>query len=243
MLKAKGLSTCAMILAAGLGTRMRPLTDRIPKPLVKLNGKPLVDHVIGRFEQVGIESIAVNLHYHADQLEAHLKERKTPRIFFSDERAEILNSGGGAKKMLKHADGKPFLLANADTVWMESGAGSVARLVQAWDPGRMDILLLLASAATAVGYDGKGDFLCMQDGRLVRRPEHDVAPFVYAGFAIFKSSLFDDTPDKPFSLNLLFDRAIARERLYGVPLDGRWMHIGTVAALHEAEQLVRDSAL
>ena len=239
MLKAKGLSTCALVLAAGLGTRMRPLTDKLPKPLVKLNGAPLIDHVIGRLEQGGVESVAVNLHYHADQLETYLSRRKTPRILFSDERAQILDSGGGAKKMLPHVNGRPFLLANADTVWMESGTSNIVRMIQAWDAGRMDILVLLASAATAIGYEGKGDFLMQQDGRLARRPEHGVAPFVYAGFAIFRPELFNDTPDAPFSLNLLFNRAIEQGKLYGLRLDGVWMHVGTIDALHEAEQLIK----
>jgi MurNAc alpha-1-phosphate uridylyltransferase len=238
MLKAKGLSSCAMILAAGLGTRMRPLTDQTPKPLIKLNGMPLIDHVISRLLQAGVETIAVNLHYHADQLEAHLKQCQQPRIIFSDERAKILDSGGGAKKMLPHIGGKPFLLANSDTLWMENAADNVARLVEAWDEKRMDILLLLASTATAIGYDGKGDFMCAPDGKLTRRHEHDVAPFAYAGVAIFKPELFNDTPDTPFSLNLLFNRAIEREKLYGLRLDGVWMHVGTIDALRKAENLI-----
>jgi MurNAc alpha-1-phosphate uridylyltransferase len=238
MLNARGLSTCAMILAAGLSTRMRPLTDKIPKPLIKLKGVPLIDHVIHRLEQAGVESIAVNLHYHADQLENYLKQRKRPRIIFSDERQKILDSGFGAKRMLKHIGEKPFLLANSDTVWRENAVSNVARLIEAWDGERMDVLLLLASTATAIGYEGKGDFICAQDGKLARRGEHGVAPFAYAGFAIFKPDLFKSTPDAPFSLNLLFDRAIERQRLYGLRLDGVWMHIGTPEALREAEEFI-----
>jgi MurNAc alpha-1-phosphate uridylyltransferase len=243
MLKEKGLSSCALILAAGLSTRMRPLTDKIPKPLVRLNDQPLIDHVIGRLLQTDIESLAVNLHYHAEQLEAYLKRRQTPHILFSDERQKLLNSGFGAKRMLEHVDGKPFLLANSDTVWIEGATKNVPRMVEIWDGARMDGLLLLASIATSLGYEGLGDFHCAQDGRLTRRKEHAIVPFAYAGFAILNPLLFENTPNEPFSLNLVFDRAIERHRLYGLRLDGIWMHIGTPQALSDAESALAGSAV
>ncbi len=242
MLKNKNLSACAMVLAAGMSTRMRPLTDTMPKPLVPLRGIPLIDHVIGRLEQAGVETVVVNLHYHADRLEAHLKQRQKPRIVFSDERGKILDSGLGAKRMLPHIGDKPFLLANSDTVWRENAAPNVPRMLDAWDEHRMDILLLLASTATSIGYDGRGDFHCDASGLLSRRGTHETAPFAYAGFAVLKPELFKDTPEEPFSLNLLFDRAITAKRLYGLRLDGVWMHIGTPQALVQSENFLAQDA-
>lgn len=237
-----GLSSCAMILAAGMSTRMRPLTDKLPKPLIKLSGKPLIDHVIDALQQAGIKSVAVNLHYHADQLENYLQARPAPRVIFSDEREKILDSGLGAKKMLTHVGGKAFLLANADTIWTGTPSKTIERLIARWDPQQMDILLLLAPTASSLGYDGRGDFTCDAQGRLIRRGEQAVAPFAYAGVAIFKPELFDGTPGTPFSLNLLFDRAIEAGRLYGLPLDGIWMHVGTPQALRDAEALLAGAA-
>lgn len=236
MLK-EGLSSCALILGAGEGRRMRPLTDTIPKPMVKLGGVALIDRVITRLQEAGVTSIVVNLHYLADTLEDHLKPRLSPRVFFSDERAQILDSGFGAKKMLPHVGGKPFLLANADTVWAGEAANA-RRLANAWDPAKMDILLLLADIKRSIGFDGRGDFTCDAEGRLTRRMPDASAPFAYAGFAILKPELFDDTPNAPFSLNKLFDRASAKGKLHGLPLEGIWMHVGTPQALAEAEALL-----
>lgn len=238
LLQEKDISPCALVLAAGLGTRMRPLTDRIPKPLVPLGGKALLDHVLDRLEQAGIERAGVNVHYHADMIEGHLSARRRPQIVISDERAQILDSGGGARKMLPLVGDKPFLLANSDTVWLEQGVQNVSRMIALWDARKMDILLLLASRESSIGFEGKGDFFCDEAGRLTRRAPADEAPYAYAGFALFKPDLFADTPDAPFSLNLLFDRAIAKGTLFGKVLEGRWMHVGTLQALDEAEALL-----
>jgi MurNAc alpha-1-phosphate uridylyltransferase len=237
----RGSSTIrsALVLAAGLGTRMRPITDTMPKPLVRVGGRTLLDHALDRLVEAAIENAVVNVHYFPDQVEAHLRGRERPRIAISDERARLLETGGGAKKalpLLAGADGSaPFALLNSDSLWVDGPTSNMASLVETWAPERMDILLLAAPVATSVGYDGRGDFLMDADGRLRRRPERDVAPFVYAGAAILKPELFADTPDGPFSLNLLFDRAIALDRLYGMRLEGEWLHVGTPEAIPAAE--------
>ena len=234
----------AMVLAAGLGTRMRPLTESRPKPLVEVAGRPLVDHILDRLEAAGVAKAVVNLHYRADQLEAHLRARDgSMEIAVSDERAELLETGGGVKKALPLLGEGPFLLANTDSVWIEGAESLVERLRDAWDPQAMDILLVVAPMVLAWGYAGDGDFLMAPDGRLMRRPERELAPFVYTGLGILSPHLFDDTPDGPFSLNLLFDRAIDAERLYGLRMDGPWMHVGTPDAVAEAERVITESVL
>ncbi len=225
----------AMVLAAGLGTRMKPLTEKLPKPLVRVAGRPLVDHVLDRLAEAGVATAVANVHHHADLLEDHLKTRAAPKIVISDERDRLLDSGGGVKKALGTLGAAPFFAINADTIWIEGFSANLARLARAFDPARMDAILLLAATATSIGYDGRGDFLLDQEGRLTRRPERTVTPFVYAGAAILRPELFADTPDGAFSLNLLFDRAIAQQRLFGLRLDGLWMHVGTPEAIAEAE--------
>ncbi|MFH6784204.1 MULTISPECIES: nucleotidyltransferase family protein [Methylobacterium] len=235
--------TRAFVLAAGLGKRMRPITATTPKPLVEVAGKSLVDYALDRIAQAGIPEAVVNVHYLADLMEAHLvRRRSAPLITISDERETLLETGGGVKKALRHLGPAPFMVLNSDSFWLEGPQPNLGRLVAAWDPERMDMLLLLASAATSLGYDGPGDFHMDGEGRLTRRAEREVSPFVYAGVAILKPDLFADTPDGAFSLNLLFDRAIAAERLFGLRLDGQWLHVGTPEALREAEERVRASA-
>ncbi len=241
-MSAMTFSSTAMILAAGLGTRMRPLTDTMPKPLVPLCGKPLLDHVIERLCEGGASRIAVNVHYHADMIEAHLGKRRAPDIIISDERAQILDSGGGAKKMLPALDGDAFFLANADTAWSEQNVSNMRAMRAAFDSDTADILLLLAEHTHSIGFEGKGDFHLGKEGRLIRRGTDDAAPFAYAGVGIFKKELFENTPDTPFSLNLLFDRAIQAGRLFGLALQGTWMHVGTVEALADAEQHLKACA-
>ena len=229
----------AMILGAGLGTRMRPLTDVVPKPLVRLNGKALIDHALDRLEAAGITRVVVNVHYRADQLEAHLKTRTSPRILISDERDELLDTGGGVVKALPLLGDKPFLIHNSDTAWIEGIGGSLSRLIAGWDGDRMDSLMLLALAATSVGYEGHGDFNMEASGVLTRRRERVEAPFVFAGVSIAHPRLFAGAPAGAFSLNKLWDGAIAERRLYGTRLDGVWMHIGTPEALAEAERRLK----
>jgi N-acetyl-alpha-D-muramate 1-phosphate uridylyltransferase len=228
--------TTAMVLAAGLGKRMRPITDRIPKPLVEVGGKALIDHAIDRLGKAGVETVVVNVHYLADQIQAHLRQRRRPTIIISDERGELLETGGGVRRALPLLGRKPFFVLNSDSLWTERRKSNLALMQQAWDPHRMDILLLVAACAESVGYEGRGDFVMSASGRLNRRGEREDAPFVYAGVAILKPHLFDDTPDEAFSLNRLFDRAILVGRLYGLPLDGQWLHVGTPEAIVAAEK-------
>ncbi|MDX6804613.1 nucleotidyltransferase family protein [Terrihabitans rhizophilus] len=232
----------AMVLAAGLGTRMKPLTLTMPKPMVPVCGQPLIDHVLDRLEDAGAETVVVNLHHHADVLEAHLAGRKHPRIILSDERDGLLDSGGGIRKALPHLGELPFFVMNADTIWIEGMRPNLRGLAQAFDGDRMDGLLLLAASTTSVGYDGRGDFLLDPEGRLARRPERGVAPFVYAGAAVLHPRLFRDAPEGAFSLNRLFNTAIGDGRLFGLRLEGLWMHVGTPEAIAEAETCYATSA-
>ncbi len=234
----------AMILAAGLGTRMRPLTEQVPKPLVRVQGKPLIDYCLEALQAAGIARIVVNVHHLADQLETHLAGRgDAPRVIISDERDRLLDSGGGIKKALSHLDSRPFVVLNADSFWTEAGRPNLARMAAAWDDDTMDMLLLVAGMTEAVGYDAAGDFIMDPDGRLSRRAETTIAPFVYAGVTIIHPRVFADTPDEPFSLNLLFDRAIEAGRLHGVRLDGMWFHVGTPQSLRDVDHAIARSAL
>src|ERR1700752_5103459 len=231
----------AMVLAAGLGKRMRPLTDTLPKPLVPVAGRALIDHVLDKLAEAGVTQAVVKVHHRADQIEAHVKGRARPRIVISDERGELLDTGGGIVKALPHLGSAPFFHMNSDTVWIEGGAPNLARLAGHFDPVRMDILLLLAPTATSIGYDGRGDFNMAPDGRLSRRPERQIAPFVYAGAAILAPAIFADAPKGAFSLNRMFDRAAEAGRLLGLRLDGTWMHVGTPEAIKAAEAAILES--
>ena len=231
----------AMLLAAGLGTRMRPLTDDRPKPLVQVAGRALLDHVLDTLEQAGVGTVVVNVHYCAGMMEAHLAARKSPKIILSDERSGLLDSGGGVKKALPHLGDEPFFILNADSIWREGAQPNLARLAAAFDPNRMDALLLLAPTADSLGYSGRGDFRRDDDGRLSRRAGEAV-PYVYTGAAILSPDAFQGFDDEIFSLNRLFDRAIAAQRLYGLPIEGLWMHIGTPEAVIEAEEALAMNA-
>ena len=231
----------AMVLAAGLGKRMRPLTDTLPKPLVPVAGRALIDHVLDKLAEAGVTQAVVNVHHRADQIEAHVKGRARPRIVISDERGELLDTGGGIVKALPHLGSAPFFHMNSDTVWIEGVTPNLARLAGHFDPVRMDILLLLAPTATSIGYDGRGDFNMAPDGRLSRRPERQIAPFVYAGAAILAPAIFADAPKGAFSLNRMFDRAAEAGRLLGLRLDGTWMHVGTPEAIKAAEAAILES--
>ena len=227
----------AMVLAAGYGARMRPLTTTMPKPLVKLAGRTLIDHVLDRLAEAGVETAIVNVHYLPEQIEAHMRGRaaRPPKTIISDERALLLDTGGGAKKSLPELGPGPFFVHNSDSVWAEGATPALPHMLKLWDPAHMDCLLLLAPMSTSLGYHARGDFDMTSDGRLTRRGERQVVPFAFAGVSLCEAKLFDDAPDGPFSLNLLWDQALAKDRLYGVRLDGRWMHVGTPEALAEAE--------
>jgi MurNAc alpha-1-phosphate uridylyltransferase len=233
----------AMVFAAGLGTRMRPLTDRIPKPLVEVAGKAMIDHVLDRFAAAGLTTAIVNVHYLADQIEAHLAARARPRIIVSDERGKLLDQGGGIRRVLPLFGDAPFFLANTDAFWIDGPSDNLRRLAAAWDPNEMDVLLLVAATTMSVGVDWAGDFLMSPDGRLSRRKESEVAPFVYTGVGIIKPDLFTAETRDVFRLAPFFFEAAERGRLHGRRLDGLWLHVGTPQAIAEAERRITESVL
>lgn len=234
--------THAFVLAAGKGERMRPLTDTLPKPLVRLAGKPLIDHVLDRLAAAGIGHAVVNVHYLADQIERHLANRTEPKIVISDERDALLDTGGGTVRALPLLGTRPFLIHNSDSVWIEGFGSNIERLLEFWDETKMDSLMLVAPMATSIGYSGLGDFAMDADARLTRQQGTQLAPFVFAGVSIAHPGLFADAPDGTFSLNRVWDRARASGRLYGLRLDGQWMHVGTPDAVIEAETAIGDAA-
>lgn len=234
--------TSAMIMAAGLGTRMRPLTNTKPKPLVEVAGKALIDHVIDRLVEAGVTMIVVNVHYLADMIEEHLARRKDVEIRISDERAELLDSGGGVLKALDEFAGQPFFHVNSDTVWVEGTSRALERLKARWNPDTMDALMLLAPTVHTVCYEGRGDFMMDAEGRLSRVPEHRIAPFVWMSVEIVHPRLFAGAPGGKFSINPLWDKAIGQGRLYGERLDGVWMHIDRPDAIAASEAYLADRA-
>ena len=232
----------AMVLAAGFGTRMHPLTEKLPKPLVAVAGRALIDHVLDRLAAAGVDQAVVNVHHFAEQVIRHLKERKRPRVTVSDERGLLLGTGGGVKKALPHLSDAPFFHINSDTLWIDGATPNLKRLAQAFDPAAMDALLLLAPTTGSIGYAGRGDFTMAADGRLQKRGDQASAPFVYAGAAILTPALFKDTPEGEFLLTPLFDRAASAGRLHGLRLQGLWMHVGTPDAIAPAEAAIKAGA-
>ena len=230
----------AMIMAAGLGTRMRHLTNDRPKPLVEVRGKALIDHSLDRLIASGVTMIVVNIHYKAQMLRDHLLKRKDVEIRFSEETDELLGTGGGVVKAIKHFEDQPFFILNSDSIWVEGYGSALNNMKRRWDPDKMDGLMLLASMITALGYDGRGDFVMEQDGRLGRVPERRLAPFAYPGVQIAHPRLFADAPKGEFSTNVMWDRAIAKGRLFGMRLDGVWLHVGTPEAVREADTFLAD---
>jgi MurNAc alpha-1-phosphate uridylyltransferase len=235
-----------MILAAGLGTRMAPLTAERPKPLIELMGKPLIDYAIDRLAQAGVTLIIVNVHYKADMLIAHLEKRgkKDSRleIRIYDETGAILDTGGAVARALPAFAGEAFFTHNSDSLWVEGMGSALERMKARWDPETMDALMLLAPTVTAIGYDGRGDFTMDALGGLQRREEMKLAPFVWTGVQIVHPRLFEGAPEGRFSINPLWDRAIAKGRLFGTRLDGTWIHVGTPEGLLDAENFLRDLA-
>lgn len=225
----------AMILAAGLGQRMRPLTDSKPKPMIEISGKPMIDHQLDRLAAAGIGDCVVNVHYLAPVMERHLSARKAPRIHFSHEET-LLETGGGVVKALKLLGAEPFFALNGDQLWLDGPTPMLERLARHWDGKIMDALLLQHPIVAAHGYGGYGDYFMDPAGALKRRREEAVAPFVFAGVQILHPRLFKDCPAGPFSLRLLYDRAEASGRLHGMRHDGEWFHIGTPETLPLAEE-------
>lgn len=225
----------AMILAAGLGTRMRPITDTIPKPLVEVAGKTLLDHALDAVAKAGVGQVTVNVHYLAEQIETHVSGKTTPAIAISDEREELLDSGGGVKHALPLLEKGPLYILNADSFWKDSIDPNLKAMGERWSPALMDMMLLVADRSDAVGFDGNGDFFIDALGKLERRGKAKHAPYVYAGAIICETRLFETISERKFSLNRLFDDAIASGRLFGHRLDGLWLHVGTPDAIGQAE--------
>jgi N-acetyl-alpha-D-muramate 1-phosphate uridylyltransferase len=224
----------AMLMAAGLGKRMRPLTAHRPKPLVPVAGKALIDHALDRIEAAGIRHVIVNVHYKADMVEAHLAKRAGRtgcRYVISDERAQLLETGGGLIKALPLLGDVPFLCANSDNLWLDGPRSAITQLADRWDDAAMDALLLLVPHARAQGHAGPGDFHMDARGQLSRRKPGRVAPFVYTGVQILSPRLISDPPQAAFSTNVFWDRAIAAGRAYGLSHQGTWFDVGTPAAL------------
>jgi len=223
----------AMVLAAGLGLRMRPITETLPKALVPLAGRALLDHAIDRLAAAGVERVVVNAHYLAEMVRRHLAPRATPEITVSPE-DELLETGGGVQKALPLL-GDVFYVVNSDVFWLDGRTPALLRLARAFDPVRIDALLLLQRTVTALGYDGRGDFVLDPWGGLRRRGEREVAPHLFAGVQILSKRLFADVKPGRFSLNALYDRALAEGRIAGIVHDGEWYHIGTPPGLALAE--------
>jgi len=228
-----------MVLAAGFGVRMRPITDRIPKPLVPVGGKTLLDHVLDKIAEAGVERAVVNVHHFADQIIAHVAGRTHPTVTISDERDAILGTGGGVARALPLLGPDPFFHLNADTMWIDGVRPNLARLADAFDPAIMDVLLLMAPTTLSIGYKGAGDYTMAPDGTLKKRRERQVAPFVYAGAAIMRPELFADAPRGAFELPpTVWAKAEESGRLFGLRLEGVWMHVGTPDAIGAAERAI-----
>lgn len=231
----------AMVMAAGIGKRMRPLTATRPKPLVRVAGKALIDHSLDRIEAAGIGHVVVNVHYLADALEAHLAAQKRGfTIAVSDERAQLLETGGGMIKALPLLTGDPILIVNSDNIWTDGPQDSIRYLARHWDDAKMDALLLVIRQASATGHGGRGDFHMDPAGKLSRRKAGHIAPFVYTGIQLVSRRLLEGAPEGAFSTNILWDRAIAAGRLYGLSHMGQWFDVGTPAAIAPTEAALTD---
>ena len=227
-------SDTAMVMAAGLGKRMRPLTATMPKPLVRVAGKPLIDHTLDRLAEAGVARAVVNVHYLADALEAHVAERTSPKVEISDERDMLLETGGGmVKAQSRLAD--PFFCLNSDNIWLDGPVNAFAELSDFWDAERMDALLLVVTHKRAGNFNGPGDFHVDAMGGVTRRKPGRIAPFVYTGIQLVSHRLLRDAPEGKFSTNILWDRAIEEGRLFALPFNGEWFEVGTPAAIRTTE--------
>lgn len=227
-------SDTAIILSAGLGKRMRPLTATQPKPMVRVMGRPLIDYALNALEEAGVAKAVVNVHYLADALQAHLAKRTSPEITVSDERAQLLETGGG----LVHAQAllpDPFFCLNSDNIWLDGPRNVFRELSDGWDAERMDALLLMVRHPQAHNYDGEGDFHLDPLGRVSRRRPGRIAPYIYTGIQLVSQRLLRDAPEGPFSTNVLWTRAIEEGRLFGIVHTGHWFEVGTPAAIPATE--------
>ena len=227
-------SDTAMVLAAGLGTRMRPLTNDRPKPLVEVAGKPLIDHALDRLAEAGVANAVVNVHHFGDAVESHLRSRTVPAVAISDERDQLLETGGGlirAERLLPD----PFFCVNSDNIWLDGPVTAFHELSACWDAGKMDALLLPVPHARASNFRGKGDFHMDGTGRLTRRSGDETAPFVFTGVQLIAKRLLREAPEGPFSTNLLWSRAIDEGRLFGAAFAGQWFEVGDPGAIAPTE--------
>jgi N-acetyl-alpha-D-muramate 1-phosphate uridylyltransferase len=233
----------AMVMAAGLGTRMRPLTDHIPKPLVQVAGKPLIEHALDKLRLAGVNRAIVNVHYLPEQVEAYLAHHASDlELEISDERALLMETGGGLVQALPMIDANPFYCVNSDAIWTDGVVDALTRLAGHWDEERMDGLLLLVPRERAFNHNGKGDFFLDEEERPVRRGSADSAPFVYTGIQLLSHAFLSDAPSGPFSTNILWDRAIAKGRLFGMAHIGDWFDIGSPEAIAPTEAALRANA-
>jgi len=230
----------AMVMAAGLGKRMRPLTATRPKPLVEVAGKALLDHAFDRLRAAGVKKAVVNVHYLPDALEAHLETKvKGIEIAVSDERDRLLETGGGLVKALPLIDADPFLVVNSDNLWVDGPVDTLRQLAALWDDARMDALLLLVPLTRAHCHDGQGDFLMSASGAVRRKQPGTAAPFVYTGIQMLSKRLFTgDIPEGPFSTNILWDRAIEAGRCFGTPRQGLWFDVGAPPNIRKTEEIL-----
>ena len=232
----------AMVMAAGLGKRMRPLTATRPKPLIEVAGRPLLDHVLDKLRAAGVEKVVVNVHYLPGSIEAHLAAKPHGLQFaISDERKQLLETGGGLVKAAPMIDADPFLVVNSDNFWVDGPADALKLLASHWDDERMDALLLLVPHARAQNHRGMGDFHMDRHGRLRRRAPGRVAPFVYTGIQIMAKRLLEGAPDGPFSTNILWDKAIEAGRCFGAVHQGLWFDVGTPPAIRKTEAYLADA--
>ena len=233
--------SAAMVLAAGLGKRMRPLTATRPKPLIEVAGRTLLDRALDHLVTAGVARAVINTHYFADQVDAHVRGRCDLDIRLSDERAVLLETGGGVTKALPLIDADPFYVINSDNLFVDGSVDTLKLLAQRWNPTEMDALLLLVPLARAAGYEGRGDFHMDARGAVRRRAEHRVAPYVYSGVQLLAKSLFEGEPVEPFSMWRIWDRLLASKRLYGIVHQGLWFHVGTPQAVTETESQLATS--
>jgi len=238
---AKDLARAGLVLCAGLGSRMRPLTITTPKPLISVAGKPLMAHAIDQLENNGVKDIVVNVHYLADQVETWVSEQKNSTIKISDERNELLETGGGVVKASPLLGSAPFFVLNSDAFWIDRiGTSTLEQMRSMYNAKDCDFLLLLVARENAVGFDGRGDFFCSRDAKLTRRGISDYAPYVFAGCYIIHPRVLINYPEGAFSMNLLWDRALEAGRVWGLVHDGLWLHVGTPQAIGDAEQAIRE---
>lgn len=227
--------TAAMVLAAGLGLRMRPITDKTPKPLIKVADRTLLDHCLDRLVEVGVRRAVVNVHHLADQVRTHLRHRRDLEIVISDEHDQLLETGGGVVKALPHLGAEPFFVVNSDVLWLNGTVNALERLMDGWSDETMDALLLVHSTVEAYGYRGRGDFVIDPLGLVARRPEREVAPYVFTGVEILHPRALAGAPTGAFSLNVIFDKLLEAARLYAIVHDGEWFDIGSPDGLSQAE--------